>query len=58
MVKFVALNCTTCVHLPVRKPEFRKNVQTCNSVFPEKDKIKGDIIYLVSPFIFIDSQKI
>ena len=25
--KFVALNCTTCVHLPVRKPEFRKNVQ-------------------------------
>ena len=38
--KFVALNCTTCVHLPVRKPEFRKNVQTCNSVFPEKDKIK------------------
>ena len=42
LVKFVALNCTTCVHLPVRKPEFRKNVQTCNSVFPEKDKIKGD----------------
>ena len=38
LVKFVALNCTTCVHLPVRKPEFRKNVQTCNSVFPEKDK--------------------
>ena len=39
-VKYVVLNCTTCVHLPVRKPEFRKNVQTCNSVFPEKDKIK------------------
>ena len=27
-----------------KKPEFRKNVQTCNSVFPEKDKIKGDTI--------------
>ena len=46
LVKFVALNCTTCVHLPVRKPEFRKNVQTCNSVFPEKDKIKGDTRYV------------
>ncbi len=51
-VKFAALNCITCVHLPVRKPEFRKSVQTRNFVYSLKtDKIKRRIDFSIRLFI-------
>ena len=53
LVKYVVLNCTTCVLLLVRKLEFRKNALTCNteSIIPYIQKT--DSHYESRFFVFL-----